>query len=67
MLCGCEDPLENDEVNFPFPQDIDNPTPEEQALMDAYYAAMDEKLGDCPANPDGINPFRIEPVRKGQA
>lgn len=57
MHCGVFDPHEQAVAgdNFPFPADLDNPTPEEQQAMKDWYKANDGP--QCPKNTDGKDPY----------
>lgn len=67
-LCRYQDPLEtmNTVGCFPFPEDLDNPTQEEIDAQEAFYDSIDEMIGNCRGNPDGVDPYTI-PVPKETA
>jgi hypothetical protein len=65
MNCLAED-LAGYNENFPYPADLDNPTPEEDAAIKEWWKDIDAKQGQCPENPDGIDPYTIEPEKASQ-
>ena len=60
LLCGCGDPAEAGNYGeFPMPSDLDKPTPEELEAEKKWWANVDEKLGNCPGNPQLLDPYEV--------
>lgn len=58
ILCNADDLAEATD-DFPYPDDLENPTPEEDAAIKAWWAAIDAKQGECPANPERVDPYTL--------
>jgi hypothetical protein len=58
MLCGCEDAAEIAD-DFPYPDNLDKPTSGEKQAMAEWWEKIDERQGDCPNNPDKVDPYTL--------